>query len=203
MLRRYIVREHAPVWERTLWAVTVPDDIPAAEVHDYVMEQVNESRAELVYTEVRGSIEGMDADYGEPEEEPGMVASRAINQPVQDHTLLQEAREHLIARDPDYLSLDDAIGQFALDLAAEKLQEAGVREVLDPDGHQALVETVAIATATGMHVVLEASDTALDRIQALLSGQEWTADVTGAIADVVRATGREVSDPAEHEANDG
>ena len=120
-----------------------------------------------------------------------------------DHALLQEARERLITRDPDYLSLDDAIGQFALNLAAEKLQDAGVGEILDPDDYQALVETAAIAIATGMHVALEAGNTALDRIQALLSGQEWTTDVTSAIADAVRATGREVKDSAEYEAEYG
>ncbi len=120
-----------------------------------------------------------------------------------NRALLQEARERLIGRDPDYLSLNDAIGQFALDLAGEKLQDAGVGEVLDPDDYQALVETLAIAIATGMHVALEAGNIALDRIQALLSGQEWTADVVNAIADAVRATGREVKDSAEYEAEYG
>jgi hypothetical protein len=76
---------------------------------------------------------------------------------VPDLMLLQAARGRLIDRDADYLSHDQSIGQFALDLAAEKLQESGVDEVLDPDDYRDLIETVAIAIATGMHVVLEAS----------------------------------------------
>jgi len=72
-----------------------------------------------------------------------------------DCAALHAAREHLIACDPDYLSLDDALGQFALDLAAEKLQDSGVRETLNPEEYQALTETVALAIATGMHVACE------------------------------------------------
>jgi hypothetical protein len=74
-----------------------------------------------------------------------------------DLVLLQAARGRLIARDADSLSHDQSIGQFALDLASEKLQESGVDEVLYPDDYRDLVETVAIAIATGMHVALEAS----------------------------------------------
>ena len=70
---------------------------------------------------------------------------------------LQAARGRLIARDAEYLNLDESIGQFALDLAGEKLQESGVDEVLDPDDYANLVGTVAIAIATGMHVALEAA----------------------------------------------
>jgi hypothetical protein len=116
---------------------------------------------------------------------------------VRDLSLLKAARERLIARDADYLSLDDVVGQFALDLAGEKLQESGVGEVLDPDDYAVLVETIAIAIATGMHVILETSETALDQIQATLSGQEWTTNTFGRIAEFVRATGREVEDSAE------
>ncbi len=75
-----------------------------------------------------------------------------------DLVLLQAARGRLIARNAEYLSLDQSIGQFALDLAGEKLQESGVDEVLDPDDYADLVETVAIAIATGMHVALEAGE---------------------------------------------
>ena len=74
-----------------------------------------------------------------------------------DLVLLQAARARLIARDAEYLSLDQSIGQFALDLAGEKLQESGVEEVLDLDDYANLTETVAIAIATGMHVALEAT----------------------------------------------
>jgi hypothetical protein len=73
-----------------------------------------------------------------------------------DRSLLQAARQRLIARDADYLDLDPGIGQFALDLASEKLQESGVGEVLDAADYAALIETVAVAIATGMHVALEA-----------------------------------------------
>jgi hypothetical protein len=75
---------------------------------------------------------------------------------VLDLMLLQAARGRLIARNAEYLNLDESVGQFALDLAGEKLEESGVDEVLDPDDYTDLTETVAIAIATGMHVVLEA-----------------------------------------------
>jgi hypothetical protein len=77
---------------------------------------------------------------------------------VLDLMLLQAARGRLIARNAEYLSLDESVGQFAIELAGEKLQESGVDEVLDPDDYADLVETVAIAIATGMHVVLEAGE---------------------------------------------
>jgi hypothetical protein len=72
-----------------------------------------------------------------------------------DLARLQAAREELIRRNADYLDLEPAIGQFALDLADEKLRESGVGEVLDADDYGALIQTVAIAIATGMHVALE------------------------------------------------
>ncbi len=70
---------------------------------------------------------------------------------------IQAARERLITRNADYLELDTAIGQFALDLASEKLDESGVGEILDADDYTSLVETTAIAIATGMHTALEAT----------------------------------------------
>jgi hypothetical protein len=77
-----------------------------------------------------------------------------------DQARLQAAREALIRRNADYLDLEPAIGQFALDLADEKLQESGVGTVLDAADYEALIETVAVAIATGMHVALEVSDSA-------------------------------------------
>jgi hypothetical protein len=97
---------------------------------------------------------------------------------VLDLMRLQAARGRLIARNAEYLSLDQSVGQFALDLAGEKLQESGVDEVLDPDDYANLTETVAIAIATGMHVALEATGSAgsAERVTAMA----WVAPTSAA-----------------------
>jgi hypothetical protein len=76
--------------------------------------------------------------------------------------LLQSVRARLAADNVDFLSLDESVGQFALDLAGDALREFGIEDALNGEDYITLVETVAAAIAIAMHVAFEATATALD-----------------------------------------